>query len=540
MSYREVAIAVICCTLFGLGWGQQPGYRVSGRVVDEATHRPLAGAKVALLLSQAGQERRQVVESGTDGSFAFAGIGAGKYDLYAEAPGYAQQALNAHENFLTGVAAGPGKDSEGIVFGLGKEAVIEGVVLDEAGEAVRDANVVLFRKSFTQGSEQVRVNGNENSDDRGMFVFHKLAPGTYYLAVNARPWYASGQYNYQVNGVPKTGGDPALDVVYPLTFFGGATDENAAQAISLRAGQRTEANVTLFPTPGLHVKVRGVGENSPNIFLQRRVFGQWRVPMNLSMSRSGEGEMMMNGVAPGHYIARVMQFNRQTGSGQRRMNPMREFPVEITGDTEIDPAEAPAAAQVTGMVQLPVEAAKGNRLIIFRRDGERGAPNASGQLDAQGHFKDVELAPGRYSIIVIAGQSPYQAQSIAVSGAAKAMGRQIEFSSGPASLAIVAGNERGEISGTVTQHGKAMSGAMVLLVPREGLQEKDRIARDESDSDGTFTLRGVAPGSYQLVALRNGWTMEWGKQEILAPYLKNSVTVEIGGRGRGEVRVEAQ
>jgi Carboxypeptidase regulatory-like domain len=532
-------LLIICASICASAQQKLPTgtFRVSGRVVDEQTHSPVPGAKVALLISQSGLEQRRVADVAADGSFVFTGLSAGKYDLYAEAKGYRQQALNAHENFLTGVAVGVGKNTEGIVFALAKETVLTGTVIDEAGDPVRDANVVLFRKSNLEGADEVRMSGVQNTDDRGTFDFRDLPAGTYYLAVSARPWYATNHFTtFQNGGATGTSEnrDPALDVVYPVTFYGGATDEAEAQAITLKSGARFEANVTLFPTPGLHVRVRGTaGQNSTGLILHRKIFGQWDMPMAMQVTR-GNGDWEMTGVAPGNYIARVIG-NRPRSF---RFDGSRQFPVEITGDTEIDPSQSGAPAEVSGLVQLQGNPTKeSNHMILFRGTGDDS--RAIARLETDGHFRGVEISPGKYRVALM-GRGGYSVQSLATSGAAHVVGHEIEFSSGPATVAILATNDRTEIDGTVTDHGKPLSGAMVLLVPREGVQEKERIHRDESDSDGTFTLRAVPAGSYTLLALRDGWEMEWSKPEVLAPYLKNGLAVEIAGKGNRQVKVEAQ
>ena len=40
----------------------------------------------------------------------------------------------------------------------------------------------------------------------------------------------------------------------------------------------------------------------------------------------------------------------------------------------------------------------------------------------------------------------------------------------------------------------------------------------ESDSDGTFSLGGIVPGDYVLLAIKDGWDLEWSKSEALRPY----------------------
>jgi hypothetical protein len=46
--------------------------------------------------------------------------------------------------------------------------------------------------------------------------------------------------------------------------------------------------------------------------------------------------------------------------------------------------------------------------------------------------------------------------------------------------------------------------------------------RDQSDTDGTFSLRDVLPGRYKIVAIENGWDLEWGNTEILKTHLSHA------------------
>ena len=67
----------------------------------------------------------------------------------------------------------------------------------------------------------------------------------------------------------------------------------------------------------------------------------------------------------------------------------------------------------------------------------------------------------------------------------------------------------------------------MLLVPEDGTRDKQRYRRDESDSDGTFTLRQVIPGRYIAVAILNGWSLEWGDPAVLNPYLEKGEKITV-------------
>jgi hypothetical protein len=88
--------------------------------------------------------------------------------------------------------------------------------------------------------------------------------------------------------------------------------------------------------------------------------------------------------------------------------------------------------------------------------------------------------------------------------------------------------------------GNPASAAMVLLVPDHPGENNILFRRDQSDSDGTFTLSGILPGHYRVIAIERGWELEWAKAEVLAPFLMKSKQVEVRGNDNLQGMVELQ
>ncbi len=66
-----------------------------------------------------------------------------------------------------------------------------------------------------------------------------------------------------------------------------------------------------------------------------------------------------------------------------------------------------------------------------------------------------------------------------------------------------------------------------------------RYRRDQSDSEGTFTLRNVLPGRYTVVALQS-WEVEWSDPDVMKKYLQGGEPIIVTGTGRPSVRVKVQ
>ena len=81
---------------------------------------------------------------------------------------------------------------------------------------------------------------------------------------------------------------------------------------------------------------------------------------------------------------------------------------------------------------------------------------------------------------------------------------------------------------------------MILLVPQDPEHNLPLFRRDQSDSDGSFTLSLVLPGRYTLLALENGWDLQWGNATVLKPFLANGELIVVDTKGNHNMRVKVQ
>jgi len=512
-------------------------FEVSGTLVNSASGEVVHNAFVQLIASrQVDQPRRS--EVGTDGSFVFHNIPPGKYNLSAQAPGFLLQSLDQHEGFSTAVVVGPDKVSTGIVFRMRPMSAITGRVLDEHNEAVRDAQVWLFQKRNDMGRPVIEHHGTSQTDDLGEYRFGHLEPGTYYVVVSAQPWYR----RYFQGGYRQRGGrfqsvtdvDPALDVAYPLTYYPGTTDGDEAGAIVLRAGDRISADFNLIPVQSLHLTVReGSGEGNqppaqPNF--RQIAFGQ---PIGFQQSNTvfQQGEMEISGIAPGNYDLNLYHFDPKGGA---RSNQRQSLNLQQSGD--LDLSSAATLEPIHGTIKFD-DAPPQNAFLQFR---DLGSGNSMGaRVNERGEFSVQPELPGRYAALLLNAPG-YAIRSISATDA-RVSGRTIEITGAqPVELSILVSKGVGTINGTVMDGDKPVSGVMVVLVPEEISDNASLFRRDQSDSDGTFTLPDVVPGRYTAIAIRNGWDLEWGSPDVLRPYLAHGTPVQIGGKQTLDVKVAAQ
>ena len=107
-------------------------------------------------------------------------------------------------------------------------------------------------------------------------------------------------------------------------------------------------------------------------------------------------------------------------------------------------------------------------------------------------------------------------------------------------LAIGATTGEGQITGTALRLDKSVAGAMIVLVPADPAHNQVLYRRDQSDSDGTFTLSAVVPGRYTVLAIENGWDLEWTKPAVLSSYMTGGVVVQVQANGKYDIKVPVE
>jgi protocatechuate 3,4-dioxygenase beta subunit len=497
-------------------------YRIAGKVVDAHTGATLARCSVQIAdTKDRGQPR--TTTSNDDGTFSFDGLALGKYALTAERRGCMAQSYEAHDQFSTAIAVGPELDSENLIFKLTAEGIIAGTVTDEAGDPIRGAQVRLFQDEDTTGIRTTRQRQTVMSDDRGVYELAGLRPGAYFLVVTARPWYAQRvrQGLAPSDQEQTSSSTQPLDLAYPTTFYPGVTDQDAASPIPIKGGDRLEANITLAAQPAIRlvVKLPATGDQNNNgvsLMLSQTIFGQTE-PFPLQMT-GNNGALEIEGVVPGHYDVSLNHFVPGKDQGTSK-----HFETDVTGaTTEISEDGATDDVTVTGKVvstagKLPPQAG-----ISLRTPNSRRQQYA--QVNEAGDFT-LEIPPGTYE--VMGNINDMHIAGIKATGT-QVTGRMLTVKSGDTpKLEIIAGTGHGEIEGTVTKQDKPASAVMVLLVPEDPKNNEILFRRDQSDSDGTFTLQNIFPGRYQLLAIEDGWELEWANPAVLQGFLSKSVLVEV-------------
>jgi len=537
-SFRLIFWTTVLCLFAARGWaGPQiannmtapipaGGYRIAGTVVSKADNGPLARARVTIRDAKDSQKFQFVITS-EDGKYEFSGLPAGKYSLSGAKRGFISGSYDQHDQFSTAIVTGASLDTEALPLRLAPDAVIAGKVLDEVGDPVRHATVTLYYDDHSSGVHQIRQFRSAQTDDLGEYELTPLKPGTYFLSASGKPWYAMhppsepGHSESDGQAQAARAVDRSLDVAYPVTYYPDVTDPDSAFPIPIRGGERVEADFHLNPVPSLRLLFRMPEAGNHGFFppqLQQPAFDGYTSVQTTMIRSLSPGLVEITGIPAGRYNVRLF------GPGQGvQMNG-----VDLTKDGEqVDISKSDALSSVKVSLQIPDEAVIPRYLTVGLRSGSREMV-ASRAVDAKGAVELQRVPTGRYEVVVWSPGKTYSIAHLAADGA-EVSGHTLMVAPGssPAvSLTVASGSM--DIQGIVTRAGKGFAGAMVVLVPNNPEIDRDLFLRDQSDLDGTFLLRGVVPGAYTLLAIENGWDLDWAQPGVIAAYLKHGRRITVG------------
>jgi len=565
---RFVALLVAGCVAYCCGAAAQTEngrqgvipsgpYRIAGTAVNTKGAGPLTRARVSISDSKNRQNLQSLI-TGDDGRFEFH-VPAGKYELFAAKRGYIAASYNQHDQFSTAIVTGADLDTENLVLRLAADAVLTGRVLDEVGDPVRHAQVTVYREFHAQGVSRVVSFRTSVTDDQGRYEVTPLNEGTYFVSAKASPWYAVHPQPQVEAGSPRFGGwiatgpggvypvdavqeplgvettqfpshvDPSFDVAYAITYYGDVTESDEATPIPVRGGDRLEADIHLNPVPAmhllLHVATEGSSVSLPG--LEKPAFQNLET-INSEIVGIAPGVFELTGVAAGRYSVVIRDPGGEMKIAESNLS-----------SGELDLSSAKPTSKITAKVQIEGTPTIPAPFQVAMRNGN-GRPKVS-QVDAKGEANFANVGAGKYDFAAWSETQRYSVVRIATEGGVIS-GRSLNVSptvTPGASLNITLSLLGGSVTveGYAKRDGKAASGVMIVLVPKNPSENRDRFRRDQSDLDGSFGLPNVIPGEYSIVAIDDGWDLDWAEPSVIAAYLPKGQTIEVGAQISGTMHL---
>ena len=493
--------------------GHEGGFYGPGvRVRSEATvHR---GAEAAKLVGV----------SATDGLFVVSSLPSREVDVVVEADGYVRYRFGP-------VTVEPGKTAR-VDAELTPAVSVAGVVVDPDGNPVAGARVTLSPSQDEGGDGSVRIRRvsaaigddapgfiggpgveTQSSDQDGRFKLDGLKPGRYDLLATHRDWAASDKTTLTLEE-----GRPIDDIRVVLNVGGAVTGIVYAPDGEVAPGARVTLTERTDPTDEADVASRLIDAWSSG-------------PQSQNATADGDGRYEVRGLKPGAYVA--------TAKPKRKGGAMGNFAIAFAGFGGESPDGAPVTVEAGETATLDLSLPATGRLEGLVMNGGAPLPNAGVKLskkdshmpsfggpnattDDRGEFVIEDVEPGEYKLVLSGIQAalpieedvevrPRETARVSIevpTGTISGTVEDIDTGEPLAGIRVSASKPgTGGDGGGGPTVGTRMAFVSVAATPGGGtttMRFGDEEEITETDANGYYELKRLAPGSYDVEAAGGG------------------------------------
>jgi hypothetical protein len=519
-----------CCCCVGASPADGDTYTLRGTVVNSEDGNPIHTALVQLKMG-----KTRTVLTGADGTFEFAGLAAGDAVVSVRKPGYfSPQELHPESVGELKVHVRDGVDA--VSLRLIPEGIITGRVVGEGGDPVeglavqlRPVKMSLDKVAAPSALPETRTN------ELGEYRMAEIKPGSYYVILLPLHSNDDGNVFWAKRKLPRG---------YPTYFYPGVRDFASATPLRVTPGKqsRVDWRVERVPYYQISGQVRAL-ENGTVVMVYLNA-PQSGTSVAVVAANPATGNFLIGGVPSGDYV--VNAFSAKGGNGMSIESGAAAISVKenLTGVNIVLSASTPAPVRLKTEFTHEVADSGGQGITpegfyFARLDGPPGVFWQIAIVRKEPRKGEVsyavELGPGTYRFQIPTIENAYLAS--ATSGERNLLKEDLVVAQGGSAEAIelVVRDDAASVEGVAVLEGKQAQGR-ALLVP-EGASRGTTSAA--VDSDGKFSMKGLAPGRYSIVVLDgaddvdldNATDLEkiqrLGESIELAPDATASVTLEL-------------
>jgi hypothetical protein len=447
--------------ILALAAGALEAATIRGVVLENATGRPLARARVSLAPVAGSYGASRSARADLSGVFEFTGLPAGTYLVSAARTGFLP-AEYGQKNFRSAgqpIVLEP-SFTAAIEIRLKRFAAIAGTVFDENDVGIPEIGVVAYRDK-----KPPQYAGQTTTDDRGVYRLSGLEPGRYLVRSAAKQFEDGG---------------------YIPTFSKQTAKVDEAQSVEAALDELTDY-ADVRPMAGSLVKLSGA------------VVVHLKQPVTVTLASELGRETFMTSsdfhfgpLAPGRYELYAEAPDAMMGG---------YLPLQLESDrSDIRLALSPISAPQ----------------ISIWGDGGKPVTNAKVQLTARrvdlagaGPSQTLPgwLGPGRWEVMV-APMTNYYVSGFSFNatwgqpGDRADLWNRMAVEGGFTQIIVMLASNPGSLEGAVTVDRAAAVGAMVFAEPWDP-DQRTRLGdprTTRTDVNGHYKFQGLAPGSYRVMA----------------------------------------
>ncbi len=508
---------------------------LSGRVTDNVG-RPVPQAVVRLV----GERTVRTLIADGRGRFSYPDVAAGEYVLVGSKAGFFDGGFGKrrpHGRPLP-FTVGPTQSIDNMLIELFRAGVITGAVFDEGNEPIVGARVVVSRREFADGEWQYLEAGGDTTDDRGMYRIHGLVPGEYIVSTpTLHATHSNGEratdspdtleegFAYARQFYPVT---PHFLLALPVSLGSGETRYGVdfrwspvpARIVSGRlSGRPEDVRQQLVRLVPVDTRDLGLGaESAITVSNDEGAFVFPRVPAGDYRLEAGPGfvlrEPNLTDAIEHPPAATWGRIDVSVGEEDVKDLEVRLRPsVSISGSITLGPRNEPARGRI-GVSIVPTAT---------------GLSPVTAAMVEGGRFAAPQLIPGRYYIRVTTLPAGVYVHTITEGGAPR-LDQPVDATDGDiAGVEISLTDVPTEVTGTVRNaRNDVAAGAAVIVMPADqAVWTPHRTRLTRASTSGLFTLTGLPPGTYLIIAVDDAWTEGWQDYRKLAQLRTLATRLEL-------------
>lgn len=503
------------------------GGRITGRVIDKASNKPLTVFRAGVSRSGGGMMigpplLREFTSE--DGTFTLENVPAGAMTVVAAAPGYTNARVN--------VTVEEGKTISDLEVPLDAGVRLTGRVTNASGAPVPDVSVRLM-PSMTGGMVRGMDAATATTDANGEYTLEALPPGEETINFQHARYVASRKEvtlkgretrldvqlssGQKVTGVVVTeagaavpdarveaitsgmrneqartnaSGQFELDSVMPGRYRFVATKSGLGQGVleDVDVSGGSQVRIVMKAGATIYGRVTGVSEKDlANVTVEAHSGRSY-----MSAPVNAAGEYRIEGAPTG--TVQVMAEIDSRDFTSRRTSPAKTVEVEAGGSQMVD-IVFPSDITIRGRVMRNDQPVANATVLFVPRRGSRAQASSSASTDDRGNYQVRGVEEGDYSVEILDMQraAPYSTP-YTVTG------------SGTFNVEYRTGGIRGRVLDAATGEPLANASVQVQATPAN---DTIRMPRGiVTDVAGTFVVGEIAAGNYQMTVSKEGYANE--------------------------------
>lgn len=502
-------------------------FELRGSVVNAVTSAPIGNVLVTLNGPISAQQL-----SGADGTFTFANLPRGRYQLSVNKPGY----FDEHES-SGGWAAELSSGNGDVTLQMTPEGVIYGTVEGENAQPVEGVQVQVEAWRVIDSVKQLQPMGNATTDDEGNFRIAELRPGTYYLKFlpdNARGWRTYSALNRNKHE----------QVGYPPQFYPAGVEEASATPIRIQEGSQIQINQTLktqklFEVAGI---VRGT---TPGKWVNFRLLEPHGGGLAKDVRFDDKtGEFQIEKVPEGAYLLVAQAQDPSEDDSQGATQPLTAvLPIQVNHDlsglflalsrgisipVEVDDEIASQAQEVhpVHLRLLSKDFPQSSRALML--------PPRPNDRHASRQFENV--LPGTYDVQAWPQAGGYIASLRC--GSVDLLKDELIIASGASvpPIEVQLRNDGAEINVQAVENGRPTPATVVIFS-----EEYPKLSfLQVAGYGGRVALSNARPGPYKVIAVKAQREVEFHDPAVIEKYAAQAKEVTLRPGDKASIQVEVQ